>query len=72
MFPVSVSVRVCSACVHVVEKKQRFSPSSHHFKVLLLLMAVLILCFIDTCAMYHSTTVNGGAQIYIKKIFNSH
>ena len=61
-----------SVHVHVVEKKQRFSPSSHHFKRLLLLMAVLILCFIDTCAMYHSTAVNGGAQIYIKKIFNSH
>ena len=26
----SVRVWVCSACVHVVEKKQRFSPSSHH------------------------------------------
>ena len=56
---------VCNACVQVVEKKK----SSEESKFTSLQSATIVngsahTCFIDTCAVYHSTAVNGGAQIH--------
>ena len=55
---------MCNACVHVVEKKKKFRGVQVYVTSKCYYCGSAHTCFIDTCAVYHSTAVNGGAQIY--------